>query len=105
MRNTEEQLREILERSRKIQNTRRFRRGIILNAASICACLVLIVSTALFLPGTLDPASADTTSYGSLILSGPLLGYVVMGFLAFALGVCVTLLCYRIRVREGKDQS
>ena len=35
------------------------------------------------------------------IFSGRSLGYLVVGLLAFALGVCVTVLCVRLRGHEG----
>lgn len=35
------------------------------------------------------------------IFSGRSLGYLVVGLLAFVLGVCVTVLCVRLRGHEG----
>lgn len=34
------------------------------------------------------------------VFSGRSLGYLVVGLLAFALGVCVTVLCVRLRGHE-----
>ena len=47
---------------------------------------------------------SDTTLGGGMaasIFSGRSLGYLVVGLLAFALGVCVTVLCVRLRGHEG----
>ena len=35
--------------------------------------------------------------------SGGALGYLVMALLAFLLGVCVTILCFRLRRREEEN--
>ena len=32
------------------------------------------------------------------------LGYIVIGLLAFVLGVCVTILCFRIRLLNKEEQ-
>ena len=47
---------------------------------------------------------SDTALGGGMaasIFSGRSLGYLVVGLLAFALGVCVTVLCIRLRGHEG----
>jgi len=33
------------------------------------------------------------------------LGYIAIGLLAFLLGICVTILCFRIRLLDGQDQD
>ena len=33
------------------------------------------------------------------------LGYIIIGLLAFFLGVCVTILCFRIRLLNREEQS
>ena len=40
--------------------------------------------------------SSEEQLYGSLILSTPYLGYVVIGILTFVLGVLVTILCLHL---------
>ena len=37
------------------------------------------------------------------LFTGESLGYLLVGLLAFALGVCVTVLCVRLRGRERDD--
>ena len=39
------------------------------------------------------------------IFSGGSLGYLVVGLLAFALGVCVTILCLRLRSYEQDEDD
>ena len=67
------------------------------------ACFAVIVSLALVMPGITEGFS-DTALGGGMaasIFSGRSLGYLVVGLLAFALGVCVTVLCVRLRGHEG----
>ena len=33
------------------------------------------------------------------------LGYIAIGLLAFLLGICVTILCFRIRLLDGQSQD
>ena len=86
-----------LERERQ----RRRARGLLW--AGTAACLVVIISLALAMPG-ITKGFSDAALGGGMaasIFSGRSLGYLVVGLLAFALGVCVTVLCVRLRGREG----
>ncbi len=105
MRNLDEQLREIHTRSEKLKKTRRDRRVLALGGLLSCACLALIVAVSLSLPSFSNAAAAQNSRYGSLILAAPYLGYVIIGILAFLLGICVTLLCVHLarRGREAED--
>ena len=46
-------------------------------------------------------AAALGVGMAASVFSGRSLGYLVVGLLAFALGVCVTVLCVRLRGHEG----
>ena len=41
----------------------------------------------------------------SIFHSGAALGYIVIGLLAFLLGVCVTILCFRLRQMNHEDRQ
>ena len=71
--------------------------------AGTAACFVMIVSLALVMPGITEGFSDAALGVGmaASIFSGRSLGYLVVGLLAFALGVCVTVLCVRLRGHEG----
>ncbi len=100
MRSIDEQMTQIRQRSEKIKKEQRQRRRLFGEAGAACACLVLIVLAAAMIPNVGDVASGGTQSdYGSLVLSGPFISHVIIGLLAFALGVCFTLLCYHLRYR------
>ena len=98
MRNTDEQLKEIYSRAEKIRTRRRARARM---TAAVCVCLVLIAALGIVMPAVRGEVAAQKgTVYGSLVLTSPALGFIVIGVLAFALGVCVTLLCMRYRGDE-----
>lgn len=63
-----------------------------------------------FMPGVVKQASAGNIDYtmgtASMLGHYEALGYICMGVLAFALGVCVTVLLYRLRrVEEHKRRT
>ena len=65
--------------------------------AAVCAALLALVFTHIPAPEALSDGASP---YGSLIFASQAAG-VVIGVLAFALGVSVTLLClHRRRLRE-----
>lgn len=97
MRNTDDQLLEIRERSAKLKVERKKRRSVLLSGISVCFCLVLIAAAAVSMSFVPEDSVINNGIYGSLILTGRHLGWVVVGVLAFLLGVCVTLFCVRLR--------
>lgn len=101
MRTTAERLAAAKQRARELERQRQRRRARGLLCAGTAACFVVIVSLALVMPGITEGFS-DTALGGmaASIFSGRSLGYLVVGLLAFALGVCVTVLCVRLRGHE-----
>ena len=75
----------------------------------MAACLVVIVSVSLSLPGILnriEPGTSFGYETAATILGGnAALGYIVIGLLAFILGVCVTILCFRIRLMNKEKET
>ncbi|MCR5649474.1 MAG: hypothetical protein K6F67_08105 [Oscillospiraceae bacterium] len=97
MRDIDDQLRDVRDRSKKIIKQRRRRRAAAAYAVSACACIVILAALSLSISSfTLSDGSA-TSMYGSLILTAPHLGYAVVGVLAFILGICFAFVCVRIR--------
>ncbi len=95
MRYTSDQaVREILRRSDKISKKRERRARNVISSASATLFCALLAVTALLSGGS---AAREGTAYGAFILSPSVGGYVLLGVLAFALGVAVTLLCVRYR--------
>ncbi len=101
MRNSDEMLSEIMRRAESVRTNRRRRNRVRIDLAGILLSVVLMVLVIRKLPtpGTLSPEIGEQ-HYGSLILSNQHIGFVMIGILAFALGVFVTLLC--LHLRRGK---
>ena len=101
MRSTDEQLREIMRRAEIAKEARIMKKAVLADALASCVCLALLIAVSGYLP-RLAPALAENneTRYGSLLLAAPYIGYVIVGLLAFALGVCVTLLCMHLKRRK-----
>ena len=107
MRSHEERVAETKRRIAKIELEKRRRHNTITIASSAAACLVLLIGASLAMPGI--AASIQTGDYSgfetaaSIFHSGAALGYIVIGLLAFLLGVCVTVLCFRLRQMNRED--
>ena len=101
MRSREERVAEAKRRIAKIEREKRLRRDRITMVSAAAACLVLLIGVSLAMPGI--AANIQTGNYSgfetaaSIFHGGAALGYIVIGLLAFLLGVCVTVLCFRIR--------
>lgn len=94
MRSTDEQLQEILRRTELVRENRGIRTKLRTSAAACVVCALLLITACISLPRLrMDAASPEMQPYGSLLLAAPYLGYVIVCILAFALGICVTLLC------------
>ena len=107
MRSHEERVAETKRRIAKIEREKRLRRNTIAMASAVAACLALLIGASLAMPGI--AASIQTGDYSgfetaaSMYGGGAALGYIVIGLLAFLLGVCVTVLCFRLRQMSRED--
>ena len=106
MRSHEERVAETKRRIAKIERGKRLRRNKITMASAVAACLVLLTGASLAMPGI--AASIRTGDYSGFetaasMYGGGALGYIVIGLLAFLLGVCVTVLCFRLRQMNRED--
>ena len=107
MRNHEERVAETKRRIAKMEREKRRRRNTITMASAVAACLALLIGASLAMPGI--AASIQTGNYSgfetaaSIFHGGAALGYIVIGLLAFLLGVCVTVLCFRLRQNSRED--
>ena len=101
MRSLEERVAETKRRIAARQREKRLRRNTITMASTVAACLALLIGASLAMPGIAariqigDYSGFETAA--SIFHSGAALGYIVIGLLAFLLGVCVTVLCFRIQ--------
>ena len=109
MRSHEERVAETKRRVAKIEQEKRRRRNTVTMASAVAACLALLIGASLAMPGI--AASIRTGDYSgfetaaSIFHGGAALGYIVIGLLAFLLGVCVTVLCVRLRQMSREDDQ
>ena len=107
MRSHEERVAETKRRIAKMEREKRLRRNTITMASAVAACLALLIGASLAMPGivariqTGDYSGFETAA--SIFHGGAALGYIVIGLLAFLLGVCVTVLCFRLRQMNRED--
>ena len=109
MRSLEERVVETKRRIAARQREKRRRRNTITMVSAVAACLALLIGASLAMPGI--AASIQTGDYSgfetaaSIFHSGAALGYIIIGLLAFLLGVCVTVLCFRLRQMNREDDQ
>ena len=109
MRSHEKRVAETKRRIAKIEREKRLRRNTITMASAVTACLALLIGASFAMPGIAasiqasDYSGFETTA--SIFHSGAALGYIVIGLLAFLLGVCVTVLCFRLRQMNREDDQ
>ena len=109
MRSHEERVVETKLRIAKIEREKRLRRDKITRISAAAACLALLIGASLAMPGI--AANIQTGDYSgfetaaSIFHGGAALGYIVIGLLAFLLGVCVTVLCFRLRQMNREDKQ
>ena len=107
MRSHEERVAETKRRIAKMEREKQRRRNTITMASAVAACLILLIGASLAMPGiaariqTGDYSGFETAA--SMYGGGAALGYIVIGLLAFLLGVCVTVLCFRLRQMNQED--
>ena len=108
MRTTEERVRLIRERTAEKRHAAQKRRRFAQCAGCVAACLLLIAGLGARMGGlTLSEnaiGSGETPGAASLIGQSNALCCIVMGILAFGLGVCVTVLLYRLGGRRKRPR-
>ena len=94
----EEFLKEVLARSSRMDAADRKRRVRLLSAATAVLSLVMIVVITGLV--RIEATEEIKTIYGSILLSPQAGGYFLVAFLAFALGVAVTLMIQKTRKKS-----
>ena len=109
----EQRIAEVRQRVLKIEGRRRVRRARLITAGSGLLCLSLILGMSFAMP-----VAAERTAYygsggfeaaASMFAAGSVRGYILIALVAFLLGVCFTVLCFRIRQiqhdRRGNENA
>ena len=104
MRTNDERARLINKRTAEIKRENQKKKQRRLDAVCMAACLLLVVGIGALMPGLMagiaDGGVSHASGAASLVGRHAALGYILMGLLAFLLGVCVTVLLYRLRRRN-----
>lgn len=104
MRTNEERAGLVRKRTAELKRARKNRRQRGIDAAVVAACLLLVAGIATLMPELMADVAEGSVSHASgaasLVGSHAALGYILMGLLAFLLGMCVTVILYRLRRRN-----
>ncbi len=104
MRNTEDRVAAVELRVKEMKRQKQVRQGRIISMSSVAACLLFIIGFSFAMPGMLMELPGGVHTYSgtaaSIFDGSRGFGFVLIGVLAFSLGVSVTILCYRIRLRN-----
>ena len=109
MLDNEERVAAVKRRAAQIQQQKRQRRNRIAALFSMAACLAVIAGTAAAMPGIAEKLAAGNyagyETAASIFGGSAAAGYIIVGLLAFALGVCVTILCFWLRAFQKQDEE
>lgn len=106
MRTNEERIRLVHKRTAELKRKEEQKKRRALDVVCVAACLLLVVGIGACMPTLMSAVAGGGTVHASgaasLIAENAALGYILMGMLAFLLGVCVTVLLYRLRRRNDR---
>jgi cytochrome bd-type quinol oxidase subunit 2 len=109
MRSTEERVAAVKRRTKEMQRQKQMHRRCILGISSVAACLLFIVGLSLAMPGIMADLQDAVYTYSGVAASifdgSSGFGYVLIGLLAFVLGVSVTILSYHIHQRNQRSRE
>ncbi len=109
MRSNEERVAAVKQRVAQIERQKRQRKKRIAALSAAAVCLIIIIGLSFAMPGLSEKLITwDNTGYetaASIFSGSAVAGYIIIGILVFALGVCVTVLCFRLKVFQKKDEE
>ena len=98
MNSTEARMRRIQKRAGELRRKKRRLRACALTAG----CMAILIALGAAMPSISVQSVRQETGAASLLGAHESLGYILMVALAFLLGVCVTVLLYRIRQSDER---
>lgn len=109
MRTTEERTRLIHERTAALRKEKQKQKQRMIDVAATAACLVLVIGLGLYMPGLMGTVSKvgvmHVSGAASMIGEHAGLGYIVIGIGSFLLGMCLTILLYRLHLKHDQEQQ
>ena len=108
----EERMQKIRLRTAEIRKHDQKQKQFLGDLGCVAACLAVIICIGLYMPSVTESLSFQnlknlrhSSVTASIIGQNGALGYIIMGILSFVLGVCVTILLYRIRERSRQNRD
>lgn len=109
MRSHEERIAEVRRRISEKEWQKRRKQRRIAAVSCIAACLAVIIGASFAMPGfsgQMTPGISSGYETAATILGGGAApGYIIIGLLSFLLGVCVTILCFRVHLLDKEEQA
>ncbi len=111
MKTTDERMALIAQRADKIKKENKMKKRRFMGAGCAAACIVFVVCLGAGMPVLMDGTGTTDIdiSYGygaaGMLAYNPKAGYIIMGILSFALGVCVTMIMYKLFKGKGVDDE
>lgn len=109
MRTDEERMRLIFNRTEEIKRQRKLRKRQYIGAGCMIACVLMILSLGISMPGFMEQAVSGkvihNSGVASLIAGQTALGYIVVGIFCFVLGAAVAILLYKIKEHDQEKQG
>ena len=105
MRTNEERIRTMHERASKLQFERKEHTARMISSLSVVAGLILVVCLACYMPDAVGPGNGLPVPDGmsaSIFSGNSALGFIVIGIVAFLLGITVTVFCFYLK--KWKDE-
>ena len=104
MRSHEERIAEVRRRIAEKERQKRRKQRRIVAISCIAACLAVIFMSGI--SGQMVPGISSGYKTAATILGGGAAPeYIIIGLLSFLLGVCVTILCFRVHLLDKEDQA
>lgn len=109
MRTDEERIRAMHRRAAEISIENRHKKVRVIQIASAVCCCAAVILMAVLVPGVsgvTESGSEAAELNASLFANSPAIGYIVIGIIAFILGITVTALCYQLKKwQDEKDKE
>ena len=112
MRTNEERIAAMHKRAAELEKEKRQHKVQIIQTVSVAACFALVIVLSLLMPGFSEAfvvGDQQGSMSASIFSASSVLGYIVIGILAFLLGAAVTIFCFRLKKwkagTERKDQK
>ena len=102
MRSHEERIAEVRRRitEKERQKKRKQRRIVAISCIAACLAVIFGISRQM-VPGI----SSGYETAATILGGGAAPEYIIIGVLSFLLGVCVTILCFRVHLLDKEDQA